>query len=470
MKRSTVRLTDRLVRSLRPRAAAYAVHDADLPGFGVRVLPSGVRSFFLRYGPGHDRRASLGVFDPEGFTLAKARAKARDLVNRIGEGADPSAEKRAQRAGLVANTFGELAALYLERHAKRHKRSWREDERMLERNVLPLWRDRPLAELRRRDVIALVDAIADGKGPGRRTPGKPAPVAAARVLALVSKAFSFAVERELVDANPAYRVSRARQNARERVLTGDELRAVWRALDAYHPVTAAAWRLILLTAQRPGEVARMRWADLVHEPDGWWWSQPAEHMKGGIAHRVPLSREAAAIVEELRPLTGSSPWVLASRYQTADERDAEAARTEERRARVEELAAAGKRPRGAPFGNRNRQTHGRYAGQAVEGTRYTSPHLTRLQSSSRRLLEATGVPHFTPHDLRRTAATIMASAGVLPHIVDRVLAHKARGITPVYQRASYGPEMRQALTILGDRVRAAVAGDEAPASNVVRIG
>ncbi len=408
MLKSKERLTDKLIQSLKATQGRIERRDADVPGFGIRVTPDGRKTFFVRYGPKGATRLTLGEY-PHDLSLEAARRMARSRLGDVAQGRDPQAERRAARQG---DTFAEVAKLYLDRSAKRHKKSWREDERKIKRDLVPVLGRRKIQDIRRRDVIALVESIAEGGGPGRRNPGRPAPVAANRVLALVSRIFSFALERELVESNPAYRLRKpAKETARERVLAEQEIAALWAALSHLRPSVAAAWKLILVTGQRPGEVMRLRRSDLDRDLAGCWWTIPAEWSKNGLAHRVPLTQPALDIIEELEPGLGDSEWVLSSRY-------------------------VGKR-------------------------------LTWLNASTRRLLQLTGLPRFTPHDLRRTAASMMLSLGTAPHVVEVLLNHRPRGIAAVYQRYTYGPEMRRALDLLGEHVGAIVAGGDR--SVVVRI-
>lgn len=132
-----------------------------------------------------------------------------------------------------------------------------------------------------------------------------------RTLALVRGVFQYAVDREELDANPALRIPRRHlyaEKPRERVIAEEEVRVLWSLFDRLQPTVAAAWRLILLTAQRPGEVLSMRWRDLERDSRGSWWNIPAELTKTNRAHRVPLSPQAVAVIEALRPLTGSTEW------------------------------------------------------------------------------------------------------------------------------------------------------------------
>jgi len=400
-------LTDRRIRSLKAEEQRVEVMDGAVPGLGVRVSPDGGKSWFLRYGPLEARRRiALGPYPA--LTLDAARNKARELVAGVKiSDRDPMAERKAKRVArrkAGAETFEALASCYLEEHAKRNKRlrGWQEDERKLRVEVLPVWGSRPAAEIRRADVRDLLERIVAQRGG----------VCANRTRALVSKVFSFGMERERVESNPVYGVKRLyTEKPRERVFTEGELGALWPLLDRLQPAVAAAWRLVLFTAQRPGEVLSMRWRDLERDSLGWWWNIPAELTKTNRAHRVPISAQALAVIEALRPLTGSSEWVLASRAE------------------------------GKP--------------------------LIWLSHSSARLREWSGLEHFTPHDLRRTAATWLGRSGVRPDTIDQLLNHAAGRISRTYNRAGYDAEKRQAVVLLGSLVESVLAGEER--SNVVRI-
>jgi integrase len=407
MRRSTDYLTDRRIRTLKAEGQRVELMDGAVPGLGIRVSPTGRKSWFLRYGPREARRRIvLGPYPA--LTLDAARNKARELVAGVKiKDRDPMAERQAARAArrkAETATFEALAACYLEEHAKQRKRlrGWREDERKLRVEVLPVWGSRPAAEIRRADVRALLERIAEERGG----------VSANRTRALLSKVFSFGMEKERVESNPVHGVKRLYvEKPRERVLTEEELRTLWPLFDRLLPTVAAAWRLILLTAQRPGEVLSMRWRELERDSRGWWWNLPAELTKTHRAHRVPLSPQALAVIEALRPLTGSSEWVLASR---------------------------------------------------VDGKR-----LTWLSPSAARLRAWSGLEHFTPHDLRRTAATWLGRSGVRPDTIDQLLNHAAGRISRTYNRAGYDTEKRQAVILLGDLVEGVLAGEER--GNVVRI-
>jgi integrase len=330
------------------------------------------------------------------ISLADARDRARELLVDAARGNDPAQARKKHRTG---DTVADLAQLYLERHAKVKKRSWREDERKLEKDLLPPWGSWKAADVKRADVLAMLDEIVD----------RGAPITANRTLALVSKIYNFGMARGIVEANPAALVPPpGKEESRQRVLSEEEICVLWEAFDTESPLTAATFKLRLLTAQRGIEVLSMRWEDL----DGDWWEIPAEVAKNGLAHRVPLSPQASEVLDSIRPLSDGG-WVFPS-----------------------------------PTGN----DHMRYIHKAVE-----------------RLRERTGIS-WSPHDLRRTAATHMTRKGTQRLIVAKILNHVDEGVTAVYDRNAYEAEKRQALSAWGNRVEQIVTGRAAEEKVVGHIG
>jgi integrase len=276
-------------------------------GLIARVLPSGIVQFSVRYRyQGKQRRLKIGEYPAVSLQLARKRA--RSAQASIDDGHDPAGERQAAKAERT-DTVGALAEDYLKKHARKRKRSADEDERILNADVLPAWRDKSVRDLTRGDVRALVEDVADR-----------APIMANRVLALVRKMLNFAVDHDWLEGNPAARVQKpAREVARERVLTDEELRRVWRVLsnppsttdkpapgrarakgadkDPLCPISAplaALLKVRLLTAQRGGEVMRMRWNDL--DLDSKWWTIPGTDTKNGEPHRVPLTERALELI------------------------------------------------------------------------------------------------------------------------------------------------------------------------------
>ena len=369
----TRRLTDQAVRSLRSDSRQVDYWDVSPKNFGVRVSGAGRKTFIVRYrSAGRYRRMSLGVYPT--VSLADARRHAREVLGEVARNDDPAQVRQDARR---APSFEALAVLCLEKHARVRKRSWRQDRRVIENELLPRWRTSRASEIRRRDVRELVEAIAE----------RPAPIAANRIRALISKIFNFGISREMVEFNPCAQLERpAPERRRDRVLMEAEIRRFWTALDHEPVEIAAAFRLRLVTAQRGVEVHNARWADVALGTR--WWTVPASDAKNGLPHRVPLSDLAVDILTELRDRSGS--YAAASSYVLAG------ARGPKQRAAV-----------------------------------------------SRRF----GLEDFRGHDLRRTAASRMASAGVPRLVIGKVLNHCEPGVTAVYDRHSYDAEKREALDI-----------------------
>lgn len=395
-----VNLTVRFVEAIKPptTVAQEDYWDEGLTGFGVRVSKEGKKSWFVKYRLGSRRpRVTFGVYPILG--LADARRQAQAILNEAAQGVDVSAQKRAQR---LAETVQDLGELYLERHAKLNKKSWEEDQRILQREVFPKWGSRKATELARRDVIALLDAIV----------ARGSPIQANRTLALVRKVFNFGIQRDLLEINPCYQVSRpAEESARERVLTLDEIRTVWLATDRLDTLVGDIFRLCILTAQRGAEVRSMAWADL--DLEAGWWTIPGERTKNGLTHRVPLTAQSIEIVRRRAQERDKSPWVFPS--PTA---------------------------------------HGQ--------------HVDNVQKAIQRLRAATGVD-FVGHDFRRTAASHMASLGIPRLVISKVLNHVEAGITRVYDRHSYDREKREALEAWGKQVQEVLKIDVVQCEGLTRV-
>ena len=259
-------LTDRAVVNLKPKEQRYQVFDGTCPGLSIRVTPRGAKSWVWQY---REHVATDSGFEPgkrtrfwtlgkyPAVTLKEARTitdKARALLKN--RGVDPAGGKREARN---TESFGELAADYIERHAKPNKKSWKEDQRQLTADVLPDWAPRPVKAITRKDVHALLDRITDR--------GKP--VTYNRVKALVSRIFKHGIDREWLDHNPAAGIPKKPERSRERVLTDEELTGLWEVLEAIRTGTrptppissmlARGLQLMLRTAQRGGEVFTMEW-------------------------------------------------------------------------------------------------------------------------------------------------------------------------------------------------------------------
>jgi integrase len=298
---------------LTAQAVARLRHEGSLPfrdvrddgatGLYLRILKSGGKRWVLRYKvAGRVRVATLG--DAYKITLADARAKATAWRVLVKVGRDPATEDRRKRAEeRRLPTVAAFADEYVERYAKPNKRSWREDERLLRRDVLPTLGDLRIDAVTRRDIVVMLDAIRD----------RGAAALANRVIAVTRRMFAFAVERGTLASTPVVGVKATREPARERVLTDDEIRRLWLGTAPgspnIEPSTRMALRLLMLTGARASEVCGARWnevntaaAELVI---------PRARTKNSREHHVPLSHLAIDAVAEAVALR-QGEWLLPS--------------------------------------------------------------------------------------------------------------------------------------------------------------
>jgi integrase len=443
-------ITKTLVDGLEPRSAEYAVWDEKLPGFGVRVRPSGGKSFIVVYRAGTGRTAparrftiaAVGKMAPD-----QARNQAKILLGAIASGTDPAAEKRAKRPKRNRITFDELARLYLEEYAKPRKSSWRNDESYLKR-PREKWRRRIAAEITDDDVAELIEEI-----------GATAPVSANRTQSILHTLFAWAKEpgRKHVPSNPVTDMRRRYQEKpRERVLSDAEIKTLWWGLDrsdlpASRPV-ALALKFVLATMVRPGQSAGAMIAELV----GFDGGDPQYHIpKSRVKKRrdvivplnglaVALAREAIAADEQSAVFT---TWSLGpdDARPNDDEKPAQKAPAPITR---DALAAA-------------------LNGRPAKGKR----------PARKGIREFLSMDHFTPHDLRRTAATIARRGGARREDVKALLDHLEGDVTATYDKYDMLTEKWVVARILAKELQKIVGSrpveqrpDKAVADNVVPFG
>ena len=384
------RLTDILVRDARPKVARHELHDAT--GLTLRVYPRGSKTWVWRYrtADGHHRRMSFGSYPATSLAEArKALAAAQEAVQR---GEDPALEEREdRRAYFESATVADLAETYLVRHArpKKKARSATEDERMLRSHVIPALGYKKVVDVKRRDLADLIHAeysrIVAAGGTG---------TAANRLKAVISKMFRLAVRWGWIDASPAIDLEApAPETARDRVLTADEMAALWTAIESpgseMDESTGLALRLILVTGQRPGEVAAMKRSDLDLKAHTWTITDT----KNRRPHMVPLSRLALDLIGRALK-QHNSEHVFPAR---------------------------------------------------ADAKRSHHIHPESLSRAAYRLSRRLGEP-WRPHDLRRSATTGMARLGVSRFVVDRVTNHPDQSVTGRhYDLHDYQAEKREAL-------------------------
>lgn len=405
-----------------PETGFVELRDSSTPGLSFRLYADGRREWRYRYlrlesrGPGiaANKRlrsqASLGYY-PD-LKLEGARVKALAMRDQLRRGIDPLAVRREEeRRSVVENTAAKaqteqqsvegVAKEFLKRQQKsKRPKGYAGDVRQVNTLIIPAWRGRPLREVTRGDVIRLLEEVLDSRGG----------VAANRLQALIHCLFQFAWDKEYVPANPVARLERRfKEVERERVLSSTELRAVWAVSEKTTSLAGFVFRLMLLTAQRGGEVCRLRWQDLEIRADGLWWNLPGRFRKNARDHHVPLGDLACELIETMRPATGRYEWVFTT----------------------------------------------------AEGDEVHPKPLVLESKVIERLRVLSGVSAWTPHDLRRTAATLLGEAEVASHVITLLLGHAQKKLVKTYQRSPRAGELRRAVQTLEREVRAILAGETA---------
>jgi integrase len=387
----------RLIKSHPGRS--FAVWDTSKPGLCILVQPSGYKSWKFVYSHhGRSRWYHIGAADAIG--LADARKRVSELAFKVSKGEDPLAEDRAERG---RGTFEELAERYVEQCAKKNNKSWKQADALVRRHLLPKWGKLQAHAVTRADVKAMMKKID-------------APIVANQTLAAASAIFAWAIKEEIVAVNPCTLIERNPTRSRERVLSDGEIPKFWAAFDSAGLVRSMALKMILLTGQRPGEVAHMRREHII---DG-WWTMPGDPVpaigwpgtKNAQTHRVWLPKAAQALLAELTDDDEATGFVFANAR-----------------------------------------------GSAIDG----------LDAAMRACCEKLGVDRATPHDLRRTHGTTIAALGFGKDILNRIENHREGGISSVYDRHHYGPEIERVMEATAARIMVLVEGG-AGAGNVVRIG
>jgi integrase len=390
-----IALTDRSLKALKPDSggARQTVWDALMPGLAVRVSAFGKRSFYAvkrRAGEVQPTWVLLGVYPV--MTLGEARIAAREALTALIAGQHPKilAEEKRRAAEAAAreaagNTFAAVAEVFARQYLPRI-RSVKIYEFYLRRELIPVFGTRPVAEIKRRDVVELLEAVAARSGDAT----------ARQTLSVLRKLLNWALTRDLpgYEANPASAIRVAdvlgEKKARDRLLKDSELADIWPALDAVGAPFATIYKLLLLTGARLREIAEARWEEL--DLDDATLTVPAERSKTGEALLIPIPPTAVDLFAAAPRFTG--PYIFST---TAG------------RAPVQTFSRA-----------KSRLDAAIVAGGAT-------------------------IPPYVTHDFRRAVRSGLGRLGVPQVVAELCLGHKQRGIVEVYDRHSYFDEKRDAL-------------------------
>jgi integrase len=380
------KLTPAFVMKAKAQAGAERTiyWDASLPGFGLQVTPAGHRSWVVQY---RFKKRSRRMKIDGRLRLAEARKRADQLFGEVAHNRDPLAEKRKAEA-LQEDTFEAIAEEYFEREGE-NLRSADHSRKLLKRLVYKRLGSVPISNIRRSDIVRLLDHIE--KKSGKRH-GRPAKVMANRTLAIIRRIMNWHATRSDDFRSPIVRgMARSENDSRARILDDDELRAVWRTAEAHPWPFGALVQFLLLTGARRSEAARMTWSELSNAGD---WILPAARNKVNKDLVRPLSPAAQAVLERL-PKIGRHGFVFTT---------------------------SGRNPIGGFSGFKH--------------------HFDK----------AAGVTGWTLHDLRRTARSLMARAGVSDRHAEQCLGHVIRGVEGTYNRHKYLEEMRHAYEALAAQI------------------
>lgn len=438
----TKALTAKRIETVKASSSRQEIPDGLLVGLYLVVQPSGARSFAVRYRyAGQPRKLTLGAFPA--INLETARSLGAKALRVAAEGRDPAREKQdakgdakrhaAEEIRGKRDLFENVAREFIERHAMKNNResTWRETARILgfkpdpdnagkllvvepqngkPPTVLQSWSGRKVQDITKRDVITLLDTVRDR-----------APVMANRNLAAVRKLFNWCLARDIIQVSPCTLIDPpAPERSRDRILSDDELRLVWNAAGADASPFGPLVKLLILTGQRLAEVGGMSWdeIDLANK----LWTIPAERVKNGERHEVPLSDAAIEILTAIPRIKTTKGFVFTT---------------------TRDVAVSG-------FSRAKDRLDGAVKASLTKGAKPPE--------------------HWTFHDLRRTMASGMARLGIQLPVIEKVLNHSSgsfRGIVGVYQRHGYADEKRQALDAWASFVQSTVSGKK-PA-NVVAL-
>ncbi len=368
-----------------PDAGRAVYRDTHTPGLILRITENDQRSFyFYRKVKGRPMRLLLGKF-PE-MTVEKARNACHATAGQVSQGKDPQAERRSARH--EQNVEG-LWKYWLDNHAKAHKKSWREDERMYRLYLVP-WANRRLSAIRKTDVQSLLHRIATGavrtseKKSQKKSGGK---YQANRVHELIRAMYGKAPDIGYRGENPALGIKRFPEEKRDRFLHADELRGFFAALAAEPSAMLRDFFFVaLLTGARRSNVQTMQWPDIDFQAGIW----RIPETKSGRPVVVPLVAPVANLLRTRLQFANGSPWVFPSRGKTG--------------------------------------------------------HVVEPKSAWKRIIKRAGLVDVRPHDLRRSLGSWMAITGAGLPIVGKMLGHTQASTTMIYARLSVDPVRQAAET------------------------
>lgn len=379
--------TDTYIKALKPKAARYEEYEGG--GFGIRVTPTGIKTWIYRYKiNGKTDKLTLGHYPT--MSLANAKKRFTELSGLRREGHTPKQliEKEAQRE---SNTLTKLVSEWYTNYAEKNRKKPRQIKQQIDADIIPLLGHLALEKIQTIDIAKALDKIVD----------RAAPIHANRVLSTIKQAFNYGVSRGNLQHNPASNI-RTRdiggiEKPRDRVLSLDEIKKIWHFLDSNENQmshqTKCAIKIILLTGVRTAELRLATWDEFNFDES--LWTIPAEHCKGGETHKIYLSNQVKDLLTSLK--------------------------------------------------------HESDCGHVIYGeSPYRPLSENALSRAIARIQERIGIPKWTAHDLRRTFATHLGETLRLdPVVIEKCLGHKMPRIMATYNKNEMLPERKDALNKWG---------------------
>jgi integrase len=403
-KKIKIRLTKPSVKNLEPRASGeFVAWDSEVPQFGCRVRPHGKKTYIFHYRTRWGRLRKITLGDAAWVHPGEAREIARKMKVKVYAGGDPLRERKQMRR---LKTFSEIAAEYDKRKIT-SMRSGAEERRIIQNELMPKFKNDRMAMITLNDIVVVLDRIEDRGSPTMRN----------RCRAVMNRLYEFAISRGYVEDNPVTKIEilKKAERSRARTLTDEEIAVFWHVCSEGRmtslDVTVNAVRLILCTGARSGEVVGMTWNEV--DLENGWWQIPGERSKNQKPrwlYLAPLARrllEYDADLEEKR-LKLSNKYVFPG------------------------------------------------AGYADNHLKVNS--LSYAVRKNRDMLRRHGVADFCPHDLRRTAASLISSLGYDRFMVKKIIGHVDTSVTGTYDRYDYKAEIQEALTAYNRKLEEVVYG------------
>jgi len=276
-------------------------YDSSTSGLGLRVSPTGKKSFFYRYRyKGKTKRYHIGEFSKI-TTLAAARNKVEEMRLHIKKGGDPQGEEKNYKQAdfkTLSQALDEYEQKYLPNLKPSTQQNYKIRIGYIRKGLNP---NKYIKDFERYEIIDFLDEVK-----------KTAPVNAQRIQAILSGLFKFSKDRAWVTENIANRITliNARERERDRVYTDDEIRRLWKEFEKQSEPVQSIFKILLILGQRSGEIRKMKWADIDFKKQ--LWVIPKADTKAGNTHYVPLPDKAIQILEYLKPRTGNSKFVFES--------------------------------------------------------------------------------------------------------------------------------------------------------------